>query len=281
VVEGSPGRTRARRRRPRGAVPIALALAALLALGFLAYRWLASEGTPVEPEAGETEPLAQTPPGDATEEPPPPAGPAVPDEPAEPLPTLDASDAWLRAEAGSLSTSTLLADWLANGDLVRRFVAGVDNVSEGESPRAHLPFLAPRESFRAASRGSRAVTDPRSFARFDSLAEAVASLDAERCAALYRRAKPLVEEAYRALGPGEETFDERLARAVRTLLATPVPSGEEEIVRPSVFYEYADPALESLVPVQKQLLRMGPENVRKVQGKLRELASALRIEAAR
>jgi hypothetical protein len=109
----------------------------------------------------------------------------------------------------------------------------------------------------------------------------VASLDAERCAALYRRAKPLVEEAFRALGPGEEPFDDRLARGVRVLLATPLPTGDEELVQPKVFYEYADPALESLEPAQKHLLRMGPANARRIQEKLRELASALGIEVSR
>jgi hypothetical protein len=113
------------------------------------------------------------------------------------------------------------------------------------------------------------------------VAEAVASLDAERCAALYRRAKPLLEEAFRALGPGDERFDDRLARGVRVLLATPVPTGDEELVRPKVFYEYADPELESLGPAQKHLLRMGPGNVRRIQAKLRELASALGIEVSR
>jgi hypothetical protein len=265
-----------------GAVPIALVLAALVALGFFAYRWLAGEEAPMEPEAGVSEPLAEpAPPGGAIEEPPPPDVPAVPAEPPEPLPALDASDAWLRTEAGSLSTSTAFAGWLAHGDLVRRFVASVDNVSEGETPRAHLPFLAPREPFRALSRGSGTVTDPRGFARFDALADAVASLDAARCAALYRRAKPLVDEAYRALGPGDESFDERLARAVHTLLAAPVPTGEEELVRPSVFFEYADPALESLAPAQKPLRRMGADNLRKVQAKLRARASAHGLEAPR
>ena len=43
----------------------------------------------------------------------------------------------------------------------------------------------------------------------------------------------------------------------------------------SVNYAYSDPRLESLTPAQKQLLRMGPANVRKIQARLRGIANAL------
>jgi hypothetical protein len=46
-------------------------------------------------------------------------------------------------------------------------------------------------------------------------------------------------------------------------------------------YEFEDDRLESLTPAQKQLLRMGPRNVRLVQGKLLEIAHALGIPSSR
>ena len=45
-------------------------------------------------------------------------------------------------------------------------------------------------------------------------------------------------------------------------------------------YHFADPALEALSPAQKQLLRLGPGNARRVQAKLRELAPALGLDVA-
>ena len=45
----------------------------------------------------------------------------------------------------------------------------------------------------------------------------------------------------------------------------------------SVSYTYEDARLESLSAAQKQLLRMGPRNVRLVQAKLREIAPYLGI----
>jgi hypothetical protein len=63
------------------------------------------------------------------------------------------------------------------------------------------------------------------------------------------------------------------------LLRTPVVKGdilleEEEGV---VTYQMADYSLENLSEAQKHLLRMGPENIRKIQGKLREMARALGV----
>jgi hypothetical protein len=40
-------------------------------------------------------------------------------------------------------------------------------------------------------------------------------------------------------------------------------------------YMYVDPRLEKLSPAQRLLLRMGPENERRIQSKLRDFALAL------
>jgi hypothetical protein len=48
-----------------------------------------------------------------------------------------------------------------------------------------------------------------------------------------------------------------------------------------VSYAIADETLEALSQAQKQLLRMGPKNVREIQGKIRELAAALGVAESR
>ena len=40
----------------------------------------------------------------------------------------------------------------------------------------------------------------------------------------------------------------------------------------SVNYTYSEQWIEDLPPVQRQLLRMGPDNVQRIQAKLREIA---------
>lgn len=255
-----------------------LALAAI-GLGLIAGVFLLPDLLPEESELVPVEPPrdeALVPPRPSAEPPLPEVADVEPvREPVEPLPPLSRSDGWVRVEAAALSERPAWKQWLQTEDLVRRFVAAVDEVAAGNSPTASVPFLRPRGGFGTVVRGGTVVTDPRSFRRYDVLAEVVASLDAELCAALYRRAAPLVEEAFADLGYPDTRFEERLEAALELLLATPVPSGREVLVQPAVRWEYQDERLEGLEPAQKQLLRMGPDNVRRVQDKLRELARAL------
>lgn len=66
-----------------------------------------------------------------------------------------------------------------------------------------------------------------------------------------------------------------LAQAIGRLTHVAVPAGTVEVIPRGAFYSYADPRLEALSSAEKHLLRMGPENMRKVQTKLTEFASAL------
>jgi Protein of unknown function (DUF3014) len=195
------------------------------------------------------------------------------------LPKLESSDAFIRELARILSANPEWARWLAGEGLVRRLTASVDNVAEGRSPIPHLFFLAPKEPFRAREQPNSTTIDPASYHRYDLVADVVASLDVKGCARLYGETRPLFQDAYRELGYPGRNFDERLAKAIQVLLATPEPKGEIEL-RPGVkSWRLADPALQSLSPVQKQLLRMGPDNVAKIKGKLREIAEALDLPA--
>jgi hypothetical protein len=66
-----------------------------------------------------------------------------------------------------------------------------------------------------------------------------------------------------------------LERAIGVLLAVPVLDGDIALHDTIVSYEFANPDLESLSAAQRQLLRMGPANIRIVQEKLREIAKLL------
>ncbi len=191
--------------------------------------------------------------------------------------TLSTSDAAIRELAAQLSARPELAAWLVNEDLVRRFVASVDNISEGTSPRQHLEFIAPAGAFEVQERDGRLVVAPASYDRYDTVAAVITSLDTEGTVALYRELKPLIDDAYAEISPRGASFDARLAEVFDELLAVPVLSGDVEVEQKVVTYTYADPRLESMTAAQRQLLRMGPENVAMVQAKLRELKAALGI----
>jgi hypothetical protein len=59
------------------------------------------------------------------------------------------------------------------------------------------------------------------------------------------------------------------------VLATPEIEEPIALTRKSVMYKYADPQLEQLTPMQKQLLRMGPDNIRRIKEQARALRAGL------
>jgi len=259
-----------RRELPWGRIAGAIALLAVLGFGI----WWFLFRSPGEPAPA-------PPPLPAAEFPaPPPSRQPVAEtrQPAIELPPLNASDGVVARLVGELSSHPRLAAWLANDDLIRRFVATVANVADGASPKVHLPFLRPAEAFAVRGSADRRTVDPDTWRRYDTLVEVFTSLDTEGSARLYRQLSPLFEAAWQDLGAPDGSVDEALARAIGRLLAVPVLDGAPRLEPRGITWAYADPELEALSPAAKQLLRMGPENVHRVQAKLRELAGALGIE---
>ena len=69
-------------------------------------------------------------------------------------------------------------------------------------------------------------------------------------------------------------------QVIDDLLATPHPAQPVALVRPKVFWEYADPNLEARSAGQKLLMRLGPANQAVVERKLRELRALVATRAA-
>lgn len=199
------------------------------------------------------------------------------------LPPLDQSDPLVRELVKQITSHPRVSAWLATDGLIRNFTVTVANIAEGMTPARHLRVLRPSSGFRVSERAGNLYIDPRGYERYDTLAAAAASIDPAGAARLYATLKPRIEEAYRDLGAPGMPFDRTLERALVLLLETPVPDGAVRMrVEPrGILYGFADPGLEALTAAQKQLLRMGPRNVRTIQSSLREIALALRIPAER
>lgn len=197
------------------------------------------------------------------------------------VPELDESDAFVRELLRHLSMNPRVAAWLATDGLVRNFTVVVSNIAEGRTPSGHVQVLRPAGEFRVIENAEDVVIDPRSYARYNDLADAFASVDPSGTAEIYATLKPRIEEAHRELGAPENTFDQTLERAIVQLLRTPVPPEPVRLRPVGIGYGYADPRLESLTGSQRHLLRMGPRNVRVVQGALRDIALELGIPAER
>ena len=208
-------------------------------------------------------------------------GPLGPQIEPQPLPPLDLTDPLVRDLLGALSSRPELAKWLAGAGLIRAFVASVENIADGRTPASHLRPLAPSRPFVAAPRGDGFVVDPRSYARYDAVADTVASLDASGLARIYATLRPRLQEAYRELGYPDGNIDVAIERAIERLLRTPRVEPTARIQQAPVVYKFTDERLESLSPVEKQFLRMGPRNTRLVQDKLRDVGRVLGIVAER
>ena len=193
-----------------------------------------------------------------------------------PLPDLGESDPFVREMARKLSDHPQLAKWVAPEDLVRRFVASVDNMARGKSPSPHLGHMAPSGSFTAsAGETGELVIDPRSAARYDLLTDVFVSLDIGATVRLYYEMEPLLEEAYDELGDPSRTFADTLDRAVLRLIEAPIPDGEAVLEKHLLTYRYVDPNLENADAATKHLMRLGPENAARVKNKLQFLRDAL------
>ena len=256
------------RRQSRAGWAIALVAVAVLAAG--GYWYYQRSAAPSLPEPAETA-------EGQSEEAARPLGAAP--EPID-VPPLDMSDDVVRKLVSSLSSHPRVAAWLATDDLIRNFTVSVENVSNGQSPAGHLQALRPSGAFAREERGDRLFIAPASYERYDALADAVSSIDALGAARLYSTLKPRMEEAYRELGR-TEPFDAALERAIVSLLRVPDVEGDIELEPQGAVYQYANPRLEALTPAQKQLLRMGPRNVRAIQNKLRDIGLALGIPPER
>lgn len=217
---------------------------------------------PEQPVAAPAEPRAE-----------PVEAPRVPD--AKPEVRLSGTDPRVRELLSGLSQDAELLRWLSADDLVRRFVSATHAVAEGQSPRVQLSFLAPGSSFQVTRRAGRTVMAPASQARFDGIARALASVDTRGVQRVYQELGPLLEAAHAELSPPGRSFGQVLSQAIGRLTSVPVPTGAIELTPKGALYVYADPQLEALGGAEKHLLRMGPENMRKVQTKLSEIAVAL------
>ena len=198
------------------------------------------------------------------------------------LPPLNESDPVVADLIRVLSSHPQVAAWLTTDGLIRNFTVVVSNIAEGKTAAKLVRPLRPLTPFRVVERSADIYIDPRSYDRYTPLAEAAASIDAAGSASLYATLKPRIVEAHHELGGLNTPFDRTLERAIVVLLETPIRQDPIRLQpRGGIGYAFADPGIEGLTAAQKQLLRMGPENARIIQTKLREIALALGIPPQR
>lgn len=196
--------------------------------------------------------------------------PAPQPEP-EPEPELPALDESTPTVLQTLDSSGVVIQPLKSSQLVRDAVVIVDNLRNGTLVRDRTIVQRPDGRFQVLEIEGELYIDERSYQRYDAIVDWFVSLDEQALVENYDLFKPLMQQAYGEIGYPDANFNDALFEAIDVLLATPVPETLVQVKDDEVMYTYADPAYEGLPPAQKQLLRMGPDNIKRVKQKLREI----------
>lgn len=185
------------------------------------------------------------------------------------LPDLLNSDDMLRQALIKLSPG--LAQWLNTDQLIRKYVLIANDFAQGLRISNHMSFLRLAEPF-AVEQGENGPTiAPKSFQRYNNIAQTIQAIDAKAAVTVYQKFRPLMLQVFAEFNyPRDITLESIVKKAVAEILAAPALEGQVTLIRPSVHYKFADAKLEALNPIQKQMIRMGSENTRIIQNKCRE-----------
>lgn len=226
-----------------------------------------------EPAAVASAPVIQEPPVEVET-----PAPAVEQSPADlvQLPSLNNSDAFVFEGLRALSNGAAVIRLLADEQLIRSIVVFVDNINRGGFPQTGLPYKRMTQEMPVRNIDENLyVMDESAHARFDQIIDTFVAVDTEQAMVLYRTLQPLFQQAYAEIGYRNVDFSDTLRSAINTVLRSPTSEGPYQLVKPSVMYLYADANIENMAEVQKQLIRIGPENTQKLKAKLREFAEQL------
>ena len=191
------------------------------------------------------------------------------------LPTLDESDVEAKKQVDSLTTNGNLSNWFHIEHLVRRGVTFIDGLSRGLQLNKMHKAPTPKGKFLAMKESDKLWLNRDNYQRYGYLINVIQAIDSDKLVKVFHQFRPLLEEAYGELGHSPKKLDNAVISALDQILSAPINHGPIELTQESVQYKYANPNLEALPPIQKQLLRMGPENTQIIQNKARLLREKL------
>lgn len=253
---------------PQKSLLIAIAVAAVVAVG------CSPEPTPAPPKPKPVEVVIDEPTpvvDEIIEETPEPVQTEMPEpepEPVaapDPLPELSDSDTISQTKIRELLDPAQPLS--LNNEFIRKLVLATDNLSRSELSYKYPPVDFPVSAFdKAVTKGPvinqqpSYVMNEATFSRYDRYINAFAAIDKSLLSKAYMWAQPLLNEAYGELGNPDLSFKQVTLKAIDNLVAAPDIDGDIALIRPTVMFKYADPALEKLSASDKFMLRIGSKN---------------------
>jgi hypothetical protein len=199
------------------------------------------------------------------------------DLPKQPvLVELDTSDEGFKAAVTEVSKD--LGGWFNIKDVIRKYIILIHDVSQNRILLKHKRFLKmPQKNMvKEDSRGLYLTEE--GYKRYDAFTNALVSIDIKKGLRLYLTFKPLFNKVYQTFSyPESYKLEDIFLKAAANVIKAPVEEGRVGLVKHTLFYKFSDRKLEALNDVEKQMLRMGPENTKKIQTKLRQMVEAFSL----
>ena len=265
---------------PTSRIVIIVAVVAAVGLGgYLVWQHQHPPVAPAPPPVAAPAPKPPAPP------PPPPPAPEEPPirHPVAPghgsLPSLDESDGYIKKALLELLGKKAALSSLVLDGFARRFVATVNNLATDSASSQSWPVKRTDGQFEVDGPSGSGVISPKNAARYRAFVDFAAGVDSRRAVDLYVRLYPLFQRAYEDLGFPGKYFNDRVIEVIDNLLATPDVAGPVKVkvitAGGGSLYVYDDPKLESATVGQKILLRVGPDNARRLKAKLTDVRQRL------
>ena len=195
--------------------------------------------------------------------------------PPAPVVSEETGDQYARESIDAVNGGKALAQFVAGDYVVERAVAIIDALRRGEVPYKLLPVGKPSTTFPISDNGLRVTLDTAGFSRYDGFAQWVGGLNTPALVSLLNDYEMIATQALTRIGVTGFDIRSAVLAATTQILSTPQVGADAELMRREANWVYMDPELEALSSLQKQVLRMGPENADIVQQKARDIRGAL------
>ncbi|MCK5830078.1 MAG: DUF3014 domain-containing protein [Methylococcales bacterium] len=175
-----------------------------------------------------------------------------------------------------IEVSEDFANWFEIKESIKKYITLIHDISQNQILVKNRAFLKISKKNMVKKDSQGLYLSKEGYKRYDDFANAIASIDAQKGLGLYLTFKPLFNKVYKTFSyPNAYRVEDIFLKAAANVIKAPIKEDRIALVKHSIYYKFSDKKLESLSDVEKQMLRMGPENTKKIQAKLRKLIEVM------
>lgn len=196
------------------------------------------------------------------------------EEPRINQPNLEGSDTHLISYI-STNLDSGLTQLLVKKHILRKFVRAINSLEEGKVVSKYRPTVQPQQAFVAKEYGKQWIMSSVNYARYTPYITTLENMGANELILAYNNYYETLVEAYQELGVNKGEFKSVTRRALQQLIDAPEYSDSPILTHKSVMYKYQDKEIENLPAAQKLMIRLGPNNSKRLKALLTEIVKGL------